>query len=72
MRKLVVKALAVLTMAEVESTPVFTGIGNKIPDNGQHYNLNVIGVSLNKTTDMTGSNHHTIFIPLGNNDKVDC
>ena len=46
-------------------TPVFAGIGSDIPDNGPHYNLNIIGVPHNKTADMTGSNRHTIFVPLG-------
>jgi hypothetical protein len=36
-----------------------------IPDNGTHYNLNIIGVPHDKTVpDMTGSNRHVIFVPL--------
>lgn len=32
--------------------------------NGQHYNLNIIGVSKDKKADMTGNNGHRIFVPL--------
>lgn len=37
--------------------------GNGAPS-GPHYNLNIIGVENAKTADMTGSNRHTIFMPL--------
>lgn len=37
--------------------------GNGAPS-GPHYNLNIIGVENAKTSDMTGSNRHTIFMPL--------
>jgi hypothetical protein len=37
--------------------------GNETP-NGAHYNLNIIGVENAKKADMTGSNRHTIFVPL--------
>lgn len=40
------------------------GIGSDIPDNGKHYNLQIIGVPKGKTADMEGSNGHTIFVPL--------
>jgi hypothetical protein len=33
--------------------------------NGQHYNLNVIGVDKGKSPTMTDSNRHTIFVALG-------
>ena len=38
--------------------------GNGAP-NGPHYNLNIIGVSKDKTADMTGNNGHRIFVALG-------
>src|SRR5258705_1180666 len=41
----------------------FAQTGNGAP-NGTHYNLNIIGVSNPKTTDMTGTSGHTIFVPL--------
>lgn len=37
--------------------------GNGAP-NGAHYNLNIIGVEKGKNANMTGSNRHTIFVPL--------
>jgi len=37
--------------------------GNGAPS-GSHYNLNIIGVPKGKSADMTGSNGHTIFVPL--------
>ncbi len=39
------------------------GTGNGAPS-GQHYTLNIIGVSNPKTTSMTDSQRHTIFVPL--------
>jgi hypothetical protein len=43
-----------------------------IPDNGTHYNLNIIGVPRDKTVpDMTGSNRHVIFVPLESGADVD-
>ena len=38
--------------------------GNGAPS-GAHYNLNIIGVSKDKTADMTGNNGHRIFVDLG-------
>jgi hypothetical protein len=37
--------------------------GNGAPP-GAHYNLNIIGVEKGKNPTMTGSNRHTIFVPL--------
>ena len=37
--------------------------GNGAPS-GPHYNLNIIGVSKDKTADMTGNNGHRIFVKL--------
>jgi len=39
-----------------------TDNGTKL--NGPHYNLNIIGVENPKKADLTGSNRHTIFVPL--------
>ena len=41
----------------------FAGQGNGAPA-GPHYNLNIIGVENPKKSTMTGSNRHTIFMPL--------
>src|SRR5207244_6763768 len=37
--------------------------GNGAP-NGAHYNLNIIGVTQAKNPPLTGSDRHTIFVPL--------
>jgi hypothetical protein len=63
----VIIALVIMTFA---ATPAFAGIGSEIPDSGQHYNLNIIGVPKDKTADMTNSNRHTLFVPLGGKGDV--
>jgi len=59
MRKVIVPLIALCALA----APVSSRAGNGAPV-GAHYNLNVIGVSKPKTTSMTDSNRHTIFVPL--------
>jgi len=44
------------------------GTGNGAP-NGAHYTLNIIGVSRDKTADMTGNNGHRIFVKLWGSDS---
>ena len=39
------------------------GNGNEMPS-GEHYNLNIIGVSKEKNPNMGGGNGHRIFVPL--------
>ncbi len=43
--------------------------GNGAPS-GAHYNLNIIGVSKDKSADMTGDNGHRIFVPLSGTTKI--
>ena len=45
------------------SALALAGNGNGAPS-GPHYNLNIIGVEKGKNANMTGSNRHTIFVPL--------
>ena len=45
------------------SATALAGNGNNAPT-GAHYNLNIIGVENAKKSMMTGSNRHTIFVPL--------
>lgn len=52
------------------AVPVFAGVGS-IPDNGTHFNLNIIGVPKGKKVDMTDSQRHTIFVPLNTEGYVD-
>jgi len=42
---------------------------NGITSNGAHYNLNLIGVTNGKSAPLTGSDRHTIFVPLYTNGK---
>ena len=42
---------------------LWAGTGNLAPS-GPHFDLNIIGVDHNKTITMSGSNRHTIFVPL--------
>jgi hypothetical protein len=58
-----VASIAGAAMAQQDVT------GNGAPS-GAHYNLNLIGVSNPKTTDMTGSNGHVIFVNLKGNTKI--
>ena len=53
-------------LATIVASPVLAQTGNGAP-NGQHYNLNIIGVDPEKAkkVDMTDSNRHTIFVALG-------
>jgi hypothetical protein len=70
MKKIIVIALGVAMLLTLGVVPASAGIGSDIPDNGAHYNLNIIGVPHNKTADMMGSDRHTIFVPLGANGTV--
>lgn len=65
MRKLFSLGLALFMTLTMGVAPAFAGIGSDIPDNGEHYNLNIIGVPHAKKVDMSESNRHTIFVPLG-------
>jgi hypothetical protein len=60
-----VRTMASLTgiVALVLGSTAMAGGGNGAPS-GAHYNLNIIGVDKGKTAPMTGSNRHTIFVPL--------
>src|SRR5213593_2344085 len=66
------KHLTSLTVAALLLTgtfigPTYAGGGNGAPS-GAHYNLNIIGVEKGKTSPMTGSDRHTIFVGLGSKD----
>ena len=57
------KSFLLLTTAALLAAPVFAQTGNGAPP-GPHYNLNVIGVTAGKKPPLTGSDRHTIFVPL--------
>jgi len=70
---LVLAGAAVVLGAAILSIPGFAQktTGNGAPS-GAHYDLNIIGVTNAKAPSLTGSNRHTIFVPLNTaaNDPV--
>jgi hypothetical protein len=56
-------AIAVIAVGSITGFAQQTTTGNGTPS-GPHYNLNIIGVTNGKTANMTGSDRHTIFVPL--------
>lgn len=66
------KRKTVTTVAALATAILWSGMaladGHKTP-NGKHYNLNIIGVEKTGNADMTGSNRHTIFVPLETKSK---
>ena len=63
MKKKVVIGLAILG-SMCATMPSWAGGGNGAPT-GPHYNLNIIGVDNPKSSPMTSSDRHTIFVGLG-------
>lgn len=61
--KTFVSAAVAAAVTAILAGPAFAGEGNGAPS-GAHYNLNIIGVEKDKNATMTGSNRHTIFVPL--------
>jgi len=58
-----------LLLALTLTLPGYTQTGNGAP-NGAHYNLNIIGVENPKSSTLTGSDRHTIFVGLGSKSTV--
>src|SRR5215471_7803753 len=65
---LLLVSAAVVASAAILSIPGSAQTGNGAPG-GVHYNLNVSGVTNGKAAPMTGSDRHTIFVPLYTNGK---
>jgi hypothetical protein len=74
MKKLVLGSIVFGLAMMLAYGTVFAGKdlnGNGFPT-GRHYNLNIIGVPMDKEVPtMTGSNRHTIFVPLNSGEDVD-
>jgi hypothetical protein len=49
--------------------PSYSQTGNGAPS-GAHYNLNIIGVENPKTSPLTGTDRHTIFVALGSKSTI--
>ena len=78
-RKNTLTAVGVLSLAALVALAIspiaFAKKGGVPSDNngapsGAHYNLNLIGVSNDKTADMTGNNGHRIFVSLDRKTKI--
>ena len=76
MRRRIVSILAVVVLAvggaasaDARHSAPATANGNGAPS-GPHYNLNLIGVSKGKTADMTGTDGHSLFVPLSGSCKI--
>ena len=63
MRRLGLILAVLLLTAPFSASTVLAQTGNGAPS-GPHYNLNIIGVTNGKNPPLTGSNRHTIFVPL--------
>ena len=67
-RKLALLMVPVIGLAMTTSSLVAQN-GNGAPS-GAHYNLNIIGVENPKSSALTDSNRHTIFVGLGRTGQV--
>lgn len=61
-----IRMLSILTLSFYSLASL---AGNGAPS-GAHYNLNIIGVSKDKSAEMTGSQGHRIFVPLQGKTKI--
>jgi hypothetical protein len=74
MRRLFVSSTAetslsfALLLALALTLPAYSQTGNGGPS-GAHYNLNIIGVENAKSSPLTSSDRHTIFVALGRKDS---
>jgi len=67
MKKVLIGLTVLSTMCA--AIPSWAGGGNGAPT-GPHYNLNIIGVDNPKNSPMTGSDRHTIFVGLGDEEAI--
>ncbi len=70
-KKIIIALAALATAAYVYgyNNTAQAGKGNGAPS-GAHYNLNIIGVSKDKSADMSDNNGHRIFVPLYGKAKI--
>jgi hypothetical protein len=62
--------MGVVTGAAVAALAVLPALAGNAAPSGAHYNLNIIGVSKDKSADMTGNSGHRIFVPLEGSTKI--
>ena len=61
-------AFCVAVALALVAAPAFAQVGQGL--SGPHYNLTIIGVKNPKTTPMTDTNRHAIFVPLTGSTKI--
>jgi hypothetical protein len=64
------KRLSTITAVLIGMGVAASATAGGIDLKGPHYNLNIIGVENAKSSPMTGSDRHTIFVALGKRDAV--
>jgi len=70
MKKLFGFLIAAIMVLTLGAGAASAGVGSEIPDNGKHYQLNIIGVAKGKTADMSNPDRRTVFVNLGKNDAI--
>ena len=65
MKRITLSLTVILLIAFV--LPAYAAFHGGIPDNGKHWQVNIIGVPKNKKVDMDNSNRRTLFVPLDKN-----
>lgn len=69
MRKQILGGIAALAIGILMLVSIVSaGVGNSIPVNGKHYNLNIIGAK--NVGDVGNSNGHTMFVKLDGKTKI--
>ncbi|MEK6934512.1 MAG: hypothetical protein AABW46_01410 [Nanoarchaeota archaeon] len=68
MKKLILSMVGIAVISILLVSTVFAGVGNTIPVNGKHYNLNIIGAK--NVGDVGDSNGHTLFVKLNGKTKI--
>ncbi|SHJ44865.1 hypothetical protein SAMN02745751_02587 [Dethiosulfatibacter aminovorans DSM 17477] len=70
MKKLSILLIVTLILGITLTTAMALEDADGTKLSGEHYTLNIIGVTNPKTADMTGSNRNTIFVPLEGKSKI--
>ena len=68
MRKLLIGGIAAVVISLLVLSVVSAGVGNSIPVQGKHYNLNIIGAK--NIGDVGDSMGHTLFVKLNGKTKI--
>ena len=68
MKKLMKGGVLTLVFGLLLISSASAGVGNSIPVNGEHYNLNIIGAK--NVGDIGDSNGHTMFVKLDGRTKI--